>query len=477
MQLFNLQGGLSGLQGQPGAGAPTSRMPQAPARLPAQGPGDLSARTLPGLNLRTGQVLFGQVTGRQPDGGLLLRLGGQTMTADARVPLEVGQQVQVQVQGQQQGQWQLQVVRTPFQPMSSQDLGQALARLNLPMTEGNVALAASMVEHGIPLTKENFTFLKAALAQAPAENLPAGAAQAQAPGGAAAQPGRVGAAWFLQSNQLPVTGQNISTLASFVAANPQLGQQLFALQGELRRLASSPQRQSSRSLELLAQVPGLLGEVLLDPPGRSGGGKSARRLFDLARQAGIETHLGLQGGGDQDWDLVSAMRDLRAALAGDAAGLEVALGLMEDLEQNLQALRLINQATPDAGLGFYYLQVPLRQEPLESAEIWIRYRVEDEAGRVVDPGDLRIEFLISTENLGDLFCTLEVVDRTVHVDLGSHSEEVRAWVEGYLPVLVERLAAAGWTPGRVGATQRPFGGHSLVERRDFQTLESVNVQA
>ena len=150
---------------------------------------------------------------------------------------------------------------------------------------------------------------------------------------------------------------------------------------------------------------------------------------------------------------------------------------MEDLEQNLRALRLINQATPEASLGFYYLQVPLRQEPLEYAEIWIRYRVEDEAGRVVDPGDLRIEFLISTENLGDLFCTLEVVDRTVHVDLGSHSEEVRAFVEGYLAVLVERLATAGWTPGRVGATQRPFGGHSLVERRDFQTLESVNVQA
>lgn len=466
MQLFGLQGGLSGLQGQPGVGGPTSRQPQAPALL--QTPGSILAKGGQGLQFRPGQVLTGQVAGRQPDGGFLLRLGGHTFTANSRVPLEVGQPLHVQVQGQQQGQVHLQVVKSPFTTMSSHDVGQAMSKAGVPMTDGNVALATSMVEHGIPLTKENFTSLKSALAQLQPDGSPQ-------PG--LAQPTRVGAAWFLQSNQLPVTGQNIALLGNFIAANPQLGQQLFALQGELRRLVDSPQRRSSRAVELLSELPGLLGEFLLEPGGRSGPGKAGKRLFDLARQAGIETHVGILAGGEQDWDLLQMMRELRAALAGEAEGLEAAFQLMEGLEENLHALQLINRATPDASLGFYYLQVPLRLDRGESAEVWIRYRLKEDGSRVVDPKDMRIEFLISTEHLGDLYCTMDILDRTVHVDLGSDSDEVRAFVERFVAVLSERIAESGWQPGRVGATLRPFPNRSLVERRDLETLETVNVQA
>jgi len=228
---------------------------------------------------------------------------------------------------------------------------------------------------------------------------------------------------------------------------------------------------------MLAEVPGLLGEFLLEPGGGKKSGKAARRLFDLARQAGIETHVALQSGSEQDWDLLRVMRDLRAALAGQDAGLEGVLGLMAGLEENLRALQLINQARPDAGLAFYYLQVPLRLDQGESAEVWIRYRISEDGSRLVDPEDLRIEFLVSTENLGNLSCTLEVARRTVHVDLGSDSEEVRLFIERYLEVLAERIAESGWQPGRIGATLRPFTGRPLVEHQELESLETVNVQA
>ncbi len=465
MQLFGLQGGLFGAQSLSGVAGTTSRPPSVPTRAP----GELLARTESGVQFRPGQVLFGQVAGHQKDGSFLLRFGAQTLTASSRVPLDVGQNLHVRVQDQQQGQLRLQLLKTPFQAMSAQDVGQALAGLKIPLSDANVALATSMVEHGVPLTRQNLDGLKSALAQLPAET--SGTA------GGAPQPARVGAAWFLQSSQLPVTGQNITTLGNFIAANPQLGQQLFALQGELRRLAEGPQRRGTKGLEVLAEVPGLLGEFLLEPGGRKGTGKAGRRLLDLARQAGIETHVGIQGGSEQDWDMLRMMRDLRAALAGQDAGLETALGLMAGLEENLRALQLINQALPDAGMAFYYLQVPLRPDRGESAEVWIRYRLNEDGSRVVDPEDLRLEFLVSTEHLGRLFCTLEVARRTVHVDLGSDSEEVRAFVERYVPALAERIAEAGWTAGRVGATLRPFTGRPLVERRDFDTLETVNVQA
>ncbi len=461
MQLFGLQGGLSGLSGQPGVGG-ASR----PASPLAPSPGTLLAKVDSGVQFRPGQVLFGTVAGRQKDGTFLLRFGAQTLTASSRVGLDVGQPLQVQVQGQQQGQLRLQVMKSLFAPMSGQDVGQALSGLKQPLTEANVGLATSMVEHGIPLTRENLASLKSALAQLPPESA------AGLP-----QPARVGAAWFLQSSQLPLTPQNISTLGHFIAANPQLGQQLFLLQGELRRMVENPQRRAGRTLEMLAEVPGLLGEFLLEPGGGKKSGRAGRRLFDLARQAGIETHVALQSGSEPDWDLLAVMRDLRAALAGQDSGLEGVLGLMAGLEENLRALQLINQARPDAGLAFYYLQVPLRLDRGESAEIWIRYRIAEDGSRLVDPEDLRIEFLVSTQNLGNLSCTLEVARRTVHVDLGSDCEEVRLFVERSLEVLAERIAESGWLPGRLGATLRPFTGRPLVDRQDLESLETVNVQA
>ncbi len=463
MQLFGLQGGLSGLQGSPALGG----APSQGASVLAPSPGTLLARADSGVHFRPGQVLFGSVAGRQKDGTFLLRFGPQTLTASSRVPLDVGQPLQVQVQGLQQGQLRLALMKSLFAPMSGQDVGQALSGLKLPLTEANVGLATSMVEHGIPLTRENLASLKSALAQLPPETSAAGLPQ----------PARVGAAWFLQSSQLPVTAQNIATLGHFIAANPQLGQQLFLLQGELRRLVENPHRRAGRTLEMLSEVPGLLGEFLLEPGGGKRSGKAGRRLFDLARQAGIETHVALQSGSDQDWDLLRVMRDLRAALAGQDVGLEGVLGLMAGLEENLRALQLINQARPDAGLAFYYLQVPLRLDRGESAEVWIRYRVADDGSRLVDPEDLRVEFLISTENLGRLICTLEVARRLVHVDLGSDSEEIRLFIERYLEPLAERLAESGWNPGRIGATLRPFTDRPLVDRRDFESLETVNVQA
>lgn len=467
MQLFGLQGGLAGLQGLQGGAGPVGG-PPAGAAGTATARAPITAQLQPGVHYRPGQYLFGQVAGRQGE-GFLLRFGGSTLSARSNVPLEVGQSLQVQVQGQEQGQLRLQVVKSPFTAMSDGQLSSALSGLKLPVSDESLALAKTMVEHGVPLTRENFASLRSVLAQVSAQ----GGGQAQA----LPQQVQVGAAWFLQCNHLPVSPQNVTALGAFIAANPQLGAQLFALQGELRRMAESPGRQSRRALDLLAEVPGILGEYLLEPTSQERGGKAGRRLFDLARQAGIETHVGvLGGGGEQDWDLVAMLRRLRAALAGEAR-LQGALGLVEGLEEHLRALQLINQARPDAFLGFYYLQVPLRVEQGESAEVWIRFSRDEEGERTVDPEDCRIEFRISTEHLGELVCTLDVKGRTVHLDLGAASEEVRSFVESGLPVLVERLAGLGWSPRRVGCTLRPFQERPLVEHQDFATLETVNVQA
>lgn len=461
MQLFGLQNGLSGVQRQSVAANVTN---SGSGPVPT-GSNSIVAKGGPGVQFAAGQTLFGQVTGKGADGSFTLRFGNTALNARSAVPLSVGQNIHVAVQGQQRGVLHLQVVTSGFTAMSSQDVSQGLATLKLPLTEGNMSLATAMVEHGAPLTKENFAVLKNALAQLPAA----------ANGGASST--QVGAAWFLQNSQLPLNPQNIGVLSNFIAAHPQLGQQLFSLQSEIKKLTSNPGNQSDKVMKMLGEVPGLLGEFILEPTSRKGGSKTSKRLFDLAKQAGIETNLAIIGGGESDWELLQLMRQLRAALSGQP---EVSAGVMASLkgmEENLLALQLINQAKPDAGLAFYYLQIPLEFDQGEYAEIWIRYRLREDGTRVVDSDDTRLEFFINTEYLGELSCTIDVSGKRVEVKMASEHPQLADYVTGYYPVLQDRLQALGWTVGKLEFSERLVQAREIVERQDISTLEKINVQA
>ena len=460
MQLFGLQSGLSGIAGRTAVGSP-----QQGTRGPAftNAPGSIVARTTSGFQFRPGQTLFCQVAGRGMDGSFSLKFGNTQLIARSQVPLNVGESIHVAVQGQKDGLLHLQVVKSAFTPMSSQDVNQTLTGLKLPLTESNAALAKSMIEHNIPLTKENLTALKTAMAQLP-----------ESSGGVTAP--KVGATWFLQSSSLPATPQNITTLANFISVHPQLGQQMLNLQAECRKLSTSGVT-SEKAAEILEQVPGILGEMVMEPANaQKKTSRASRRLFDLAKQAGIETHLELNGGAEADWEMAELMQQLKNMLAGEPQ----AGALLESLagfEENLRALKLINTAKPDPGLAFYYMQVPLRPETGEFAEIWIRYRQHDDGVKEIDPQASRLEFYISTEYLGELACTLDVSGRVVNFDMAAECEEIRIFAERYLPVLAERLEEAGWVSGEFSASLRRSEARSLVEYQDFDTLESINVQA
>ena len=473
---------------------------QGPARGPggpAQGPGAPISRPTPNLfsppagrglppavtlrlptNLRTGLQLFspgavihGKVTG-QDGNSVFLRLGEHTLKAEARVPLEVGQSIQLKVEGQNQGQIQLQLVKTPFTKMATADLTNTLTQLKMPVNEANVALAKTMVEHNIPLTKENFTFMKTVLAQ-PAPPTPA-------TGQPAPMPSRVAATNFLQSSNLPVTANNVTTLANFLNTNPQIGVQMFAVNQEFRRLTKMKSGDNA-CIEMMSGVQGALGDFILEPERRAAGKKSSKKLMDMARQTGIETNLGATFGGGADEDeLLEMMRTLRERMSKseDKGDYHKAMALLKGLEENLEAHKLINRARTESNLGFYYLQVPMRLENGDAAEVWVRYHSDEEGNRQVDPEDTVIEFLVTTEFMGELFFTLELRGGTVHIDLGTPNEDVREFVARYLPALADRISHLGWNTGRVGATYRPFSGRrKLVDHQAFEDLERCNVQA
>ncbi|MBQ7502198.1 hypothetical protein IJT93_05710 [bacterium] len=432
--------------------------------------GILTARGANFSQFNVGQNLFGQVTGRGQDGSYMLRFGNTTLRANSGTPLSVGQQLNVTVTGQQNGQITLNMSSSLFSSMDTQVVGQTLVKMNVPLTESNLSLANSMLEHNLPLDKQSFQSMHKAVSQLP-----------PAPNANVAN-ARIGAACFLQANGIPLTAQNITSLGNFIASHPQIGQQLYSLQGEIKKIHSESGKISEASLELLEKAPGVLESACIAPGGVKNT-KSARSrgkaLFDSAKRAGIETALTWVGDDEDKWELLEYFRRLHESAEKEPQAFGQLLSFMQSAEENFQALQLLNRAKLDPSLAYYYLQIPLRSELGESAEVWIRYRWQEDM-RFIDADNTRIELLVKTYALGSLFFALDINSGLIKLSVKVENEDVLEFVRSYLPVLEDRLIQEGWQTepfeAEVGEVDGNLHIESITETADISSMESCDVQ-
>jgi hypothetical protein len=455
-----LQGGDTPPMG-PGLGdAGAAREGAAP--LPMR-PGMLALQTPGGLPLQSGMMLRGQVLGRDGD-FVSLQFGRNILRAQTSLPLLVGAFVDLQVQGQQLGKWLLQLVSSQFHtPMTQQDVEGALLDMQLPVDDKSIALARSMVEFNVPLTASDLQELTRALAQMP--------------DGASAGREATMAACFLKAGNLPVLPQNIMTLANFLVQNPFLGLQLFQLQSAFRRLVESSDRDRmpKELAELLASVPGALGELALDPSGRS-----MRKLYSdmrrMAFQAGIENmgpHVG------DDFDMLEWLASLRKKLAQyDDSYPEMASlrALLKNLSDNFAAHRLLNAAVTEQGA--WYLQLPLRGTD-RTIETRLIYHVDSEGRPFVDPDDVQLEIVVPTEHLGEVAWRVSIRKGVVALDVSVIEEGARSHLERFLPTLVDNLEEMGYhvqVPACRARGHEEQAGVKAIVSRELESLQRVNIQ-
>ena len=148
---------------------------------------------------------------------------------------------------------------------------------------------------------------------------------------------------------------------------------------------------------------------------------------------------------------------------------------MKGLEENLEAQKLINMAKSESNLGYYFLQIPVHPD---AAELWLEYTEDGDGNRVVDAQDARIEFMVNTEAMGELYFLVEIRQGKASIFLGTASEEVRRFATPFLPALAEKILAMGYQRGHFRTVFRPHSGkRQLVEHTDFDQLERFDVQA
>ncbi|MCL5036202.1 MAG: activator of Hsp90 ATPase N-terminal domain-containing protein [Chloroflexi bacterium] len=332
-----------------------------------------------------------------------------------------------------------------FSPMTEQDFSQALMEMKQPATTGNLTLANGMVRSGVPLNLDNLITLQAALSRVPEKS-----------------PMDTAAACYLKANSLPLTPQNITLLAQFFAAHPLIGAQLFELNESLRRMNRGEEGKSFSGLD---ELPALLGKYILDPSQTSQ--ELEKALGRMARMAGVEA-----GEGKEQFE--TALLRLQAGLSSEK-GAEEFSGLLGKVISNIQAQQLLNQARPQEGLGYYYMQMPVRMdEETPTLEFKVRYRVEDGGARIVQTEDTAFEFEIEMEYLGRLRVKGEIVKGSVELEIETETQQVEEFIRRFIPALEEGIRNLGYWIGQIRTrsleedTREIFTEEKPLERVDME---------
>lgn len=448
-----------------------------PANVPSQSqqpmqPGQMQMKLPQGFRMpQQGTTLFAQVAGKDGQ-GYLMRMGDQLLRAQSGTPLQVGQSVQMKVQADQPqtgGQVRMQLVPGGGQARhSAGELADSLSNMKMMVSENTMETAKAMVESKVPLTKDNLQNMQKLT---------------QMPEGSKSQPpmqDRVSSVVFLQQNNLPVTPQNMSCLANFLAQNPQLGQQMACMNDELKRLiekggGDAKQFDDMREMVLEA-IEGGGGNI-----GKTKEKKSPpppKKFFNAAKQAGIEFGTSPFPGGDEDeWELLGAYRELRRKV-GEQLGEEETqefARMLNEAEETVQAQRLLNKAIIGE-IGCLYFQVPIRFR--ENAEIWLYFRRKGGGKDESLSDEFRAEFLVTTEFLGNLFFIVEVAAAEVSVVIEVENETTQEFVSRYAVVLQERIAMAGWKCLGVSVTGRKtVPGNPWMNHEELHDMVSYDVQA
>jgi hypothetical protein len=423
------------------------------------------------FSFENGETVNAEVMQSDPQSGqVMLGLPGAdgptVFLAQSDNPPPAGTQMQLQVQNQTNGLVTLSMSPGPQAAsphLDMADLANAMMDANLPTDDESVMLGRTMVEFNLPVTQSDFSELRQVLSQLPTQ--PASEQDMQA-------------ASFLKSADLPVTPQNVQTLATFLTQQPQLGMQLMTLQQSFRKLAENSEgRQFSSELsDMLGELPGLLGEYMLDPTGKN----QAKLSSDLRRQAfqsGIEDmgpHVG------DDFDMLEWLQSLRDRMQEEAPldpAMARAGGLLEELGDNLAAQRLMNSAVGEQ--GNFYFQIPM-QPGDRTGEARFRYHVDGNGRPLLDPDNITLELLVPTRNLGSVAYNIAIRDGHIYLDAAVESQAVADRLRGALRSLVENLEKMSYHVQDVSCRLRAgkkAAGLQPVARAELETLGRVDCQA
>ncbi len=331
-----------------------------------------------------------------------------------------------------------------FGRLSMRDLSAHLAKLNMPMTESNLKLAKSLLEFKMPLTKENLQDVKTALAMMTQKT-----------------DGDVQAGVFMKMKSMGITPENAKALQTLFAKNPELGKQLENLQKMAGFFAAAGGHVLNDSMmsTLMSQVASMFGDLIPEPNKDK---KLAKKIKDLAEEVGIddeESNIGqMKKSGKQSarkslsrlkQKLNDKVSNLRGYIPKDQEEiLEETAELIRELDENLEAQRLINNAPSVDDDNFIYLQIPLKMgSSSHTVHLMLDYEYDLNGQKVVNPKNTRLVFSIQTEDMGIINIIMNIWRRNISFHLETERQEIKQHINKKAPDLIKKLRDRAYKVG------------------------------
>ncbi|MBI2252063.1 MAG: hypothetical protein HYU63_04880 [Armatimonadetes bacterium] len=347
--------------------------------------------------------------------------------------------------------------RVPANEITPQDLSSTLTLLRLPVTKENLALARILAEHQIPISHENIMELKIALSSF-----------------AHPEPSKYQfeSAGFLKQGALPVNPKNINALANFFENNPQIGKQFQELKTVLNEFLSA-NISNPKAFNLFSQIPTLLGSLILNfnPEMRQ---KVLETLFKITRMVGIEKF-------QQEASLKDLFQNLKDSLKfiqgeTERQVLTKVLNLFGQIEQNISAQALLNQAKLKEDILFYYFQIPFNlRDEIGMSEFKINFRSDSE-NKLIDPGNFELEFIVKTPKLKKIYFKLKIINNVISGKILTQNEKIARFIDKKLEILKISLQKLSYKIGHLNI-QGALEDINLVSLRDFKKIKRINFSA
>lgn len=399
-------------------------------------------------SLREGQTLQARVVDRTPEGRWALRIRGQDLLTESRLPLVKGRVVSARVEALGPP---LVLALLGGEAAGEEALSRALRDLGLDDDPASRAVLGRMIARKLPLNGPAVQDIREALARMGLDLSDAEKVDRA-----------IDAMLLLASRSVPITPASLE--AALAASLPStLGGMLGNLLDLIRGLSPGLRSQAEAELRALEEA---LSVLLANAEGLDA--EDLRRLLD-------DLGLGLEGklralterpADSQDLqrlsqtDLKAILLRLRAALSdpartGDAALIETLRGRVDEALHRLEHLQLLNLPAQRDPAPHLLLQIPLLfGQERTSADLRVFY-AEKEGRRQIDPENTGFLLGLDLAHLGrvevDLRLTNRIVDCRIAVE-GEAQRDLFSEAQGDLRAGLERC---GYAVRRIACEVRP----------------------
>lgn len=408
-------------------------------------------------SLREGQTVQARVVDQGPDGRWVLRIRGQDLLAESRLPLTRGQVVSARVEALGPP-----VVLSLIdgEAAGEEALSRALRDLGLDDDPAGRAVLGRMIARQLPLNGPAVQGIRDALLRMGLDLSDAEKVDRA-----------VDAMFLLTSRSVPITPASLE--AALTAFSPStLGGMIGNLLDLIRSLSPGLRPPAETELRALEET---LSALLVSAEGLDAG--DLRRLID-------DLGLGLEGKlraltehppeplnpqGLSQTDLKAALLRLRAALSdparigaddaadrrSDAALIETLRGRVDEALHRLEHLQLLNLPAQRDPAPHLLLQIPLLfGQERTSADLRVFY-AEKEGRRQIDPENARLLLGLDLAHLGRVEVDLRVTNRTADCRIGVEGEAQRDLFSEAQEDLRAGLEGCGYAVRRIACEVRP----------------------